>query len=59
MLIFAGDQGIGGEELPVFAGGVLQPEGGAGEGIEAPEAGYGAGDCGGFGGGDFVRGFVW
>ena len=54
----AGDEGIAGGELPVFAGGVLEVEGGAGEGIEAPEAGDGAGDGGGFGGGEFVGGFV-
>jgi hypothetical protein len=58
VLVFTGYEGIGGDELPVFAGGVLQAEGGAGEGIEAPETGYGAGDGGGFGGGDFVGGFV-
>ena len=58
MLVFAGDEGIGGDELPVFAGGVLEAEGGAGEGVEAPEAGDGAGDGGGVGGGDFVGGLV-
>ncbi len=58
MLILAGDERIGGDELPVLAGGVLEVEGGAGEGVEAPEAGDGAGDGGGFGGSDFVGGLV-
>ena len=58
MLVFAGDERIGGDKLPVFAGDVLQTEDGAGEGIEAPEASDGAGDGGGGGGGDLVGGFV-
>ncbi|MCU1252806.1 MAG: hypothetical protein JWQ49_5835 [Edaphobacter sp.] len=57
MLVLAGYERIGREELPVLSGSVLQAQGGTGEGVETPEAGYGAGDGGGFGGGDFVWGF--
>ena len=44
MVLAAGDEGVVGGELPVFAGDVLEVNGGAGEGVEAPEALDGAGD---------------
>ena len=44
MVFTACDEDVIVGELPVFAGGVLELEGGAFEGVEAPEAGDGAGD---------------
>ena len=57
------DEGVPVGQLPVFAWGVLEVEGGAFEGVKTPEAGYGSGDGvaiwgvgAGFGGGMGSRG---
>ena len=57
VLVLTGDQWIGGDELPVLARRVLQWKDGAGEGIEAPEAGDSAGDGGRVGGGELDGSF--
>ena len=46
MVVQSGDQGIVGDKLPAFTGNVLQGQGGAGEGVEAPHPFHGAGKPG-------------
>ncbi len=44
MVLLAGDEGVSGDDLPVFAGGVLEIDDWAGEGVESPIAFDDAGD---------------